>query len=103
MNQQSLSPEKKDELLTLTASHSRRIILSYLRDEPDNSATVGELLEQLVDETDLDEDGATLQLLHTDLPKMEKSDIIEYDPRHKTVRYQKSLILEGLMRSISNL
>lgn len=77
--------------LELLASWERRAVLEFLRERPDETATVAELAEQLRRRTDesLDERarGFAVMLSHAHLPKLEDAGVIEREGRD--VRYRR--------------
>ncbi|MFC6767635.1 DUF7344 domain-containing protein [Natrinema soli] len=101
--QNSLHPEKKDELLTILANHHRRIVLNYFQNVSDDVASVQDLAEEIIEQDTGEEEQVTLQLHHLTLPQLADVGAIEYDQRSNTVRYQGHSTLEMMMGSIANL
>lgn len=98
-----LKPEQKDELLTILADDRRRAILTFFRDADDVVATVQELATH-IDRQDHDDPGATpIQLVHSDLPRLEEAGVVEFDQRSKAVRYLGSTELERLLAFVEEL
>lgn len=101
--QQTFQPDRKDELLTILSEAKRRAILTYLRDVDDGVATVQELSNGI----DKQEHGGSkvtpVELVHSDLPRLEEAGVIEFDQRSRTVRYQGSTELEQLLQFVADL
>ena len=96
-------PEQKDELLTILADDRRRAILAFFRDADDAVATVRELATH-VDGRGHGDPGATpIQLVHSDLPRLEEAGVVEFDQRSEAVRYQGSTELERLLAFVEEL
>lgn len=102
-HQNSLHPEKKDELLALLADHHRRIILHYFQNRSDDVASVQDLVEEIIEQDTGEEEQVTLKLFHSTLPRLADAGAIKYDKRTNTVRYQGNSTLEMMMGSIANL
>lgn len=82
-----------DSTLELLSDYDRRCLLGYLRDDPDGTATVEELVDHLADKrakrTDdaPDIDRIETRLHHTHIPKLANAGVIEYDDRSGEIRY----------------
>ncbi|WP_227377411.1 DUF7344 domain-containing protein [Haladaptatus halobius] len=78
--------------LELLASRKRRMVLEFLREMPDDTATVAELAEHLRQSGDESTDGTcqniSMMLTHAHLPKLEDASVIEREGR--TVQYRRS-------------
>lgn len=93
----------KDELLTTLAVARQRAILSYLEESPDNVVTVERLANEL-DKQGQDGDSATeVTLVHSDLPKLAATGVLEFDKRSMTVRYHRGPEVEQLLQFIADL
>ena len=100
---QSLDSEWKDDLLRLLADADRRRILNSLRDADDGVATVDEL-RRAIDERDRGGSESTyVNLVHSDLPKLEDAGAIEFDRRSETVRYQGCPQVEKLLEFVADM
>lgn len=103
--------ELLNSLLEILASHRRRDVLYYLRNR--EVAGIDELTRYLVEEssetpneTDVDErlERMKATVVHTDLPKLRDTGVIEYDSRTGTIRYrQPPKELQILLRVCSGL
>lgn len=98
--QQTFQADRKDELLTILSEAKRRAILTHLQDADDGVATV----QELANEIDLQKDGGSevtpVELVHSDLPRLEDAGVVEFDQRSRTVRYQGSTELERLLQFV---
>lgn len=102
-SQLHLQPEQKDELLTVLADGTRRAILTTLQDADDGIATVQELTNQIDKHDHGGPDVTPVQLVHSDLPRLEETGAVEFDQRSKTVRYQGFTELERLLELVDDL
>lgn len=101
--QQTLHPDRKDELLTTLADARRRAILTYLQEAPRDVATVETLADEL-DTRDPGRDDVTeVTLVHSDLPKLDAAGVIEFDQRSNTARYRANTHVERLLDVIVDL
>lgn len=66
----------------------RRRLLYYFVEQPRGVTTVGELVEHLRSEADVNRDRLKTQLVHNHLPRLATHDVVEYDRRSETVRYR---------------
>lgn len=82
-----------DATLGLLANRERRLILDHLRDSTDSTATVGELVEHLLERKAQQTgerpgyDHVMSTLHHVHVPKLVDSGVVEYDPRRQEIRY----------------
>lgn len=102
-SQQTLHPDRKDELLTILADTRRRAILSYLQKSPGDVATVEMLADELDPRDHSGDDVTEVALLHSDLPKLDAAGVIEFDQRSKTARYEANVHVERLLDFIADL
>lgn len=101
--QQTFQPDRKDELLTILSEAKRRAILTYLRDVDDGVATARELVNEIDRQNDGDSGVTSMELVHSDLPRLEEAGVIEFDRRSRTVRYQGATELERLLQFVVDL
>lgn len=99
-SQLDLRPERKDELLTIIADGRRRAILTGLKDANDGVATVQELTNQIDRQAHGGPEVTPIQLVHSDLPRLEEAGVVEFDQRSKTARYQGTAHLERLLEFV---
>lgn len=75
---------------TLEAGHSRSI-LTYFRESPAETATLKDLSAYVAArQNDADarsRETIRISLHHVDLPKLDATGVLEYDPRSTTARY----------------
>lgn len=93
----------------LLASENRRKLLELLADDPDATHRLDDLVERISeragDSSDPVEWGERADRLrtalhHTDLPKLDEADVVEYDPTEQRVRYVGDDVLETYLESI---
>lgn len=88
----SVEADVVDQLLSALSSRPNRYVLSYLRESPDDVASVGELADHVVDRQDGADPGrrerVAVRLHHSGLPKLAAAGVVDYDPRTNTVRYR---------------
>ncbi len=96
-----------DTCLRLVADNRRRKLIQQLRQETDRQKSIDELATQLRQEDSLSEHGrapsreqVSIQLHHTQLPKLADNDVIEYDRESKTVRYQPHETIESILDAL---
>lgn len=99
--QQSLTPDEKDELLRVLANYHCRIILSYFGDASDDVASVHDLVNEISKQDHGGTEQITIQLHHSALPRLADVGAVDYDPRSRTVRYQGHPELEQLMEAVT--
>lgn len=102
-SQQTLHPDRKDELLTVLADARRRAILDYFSGSPDDAATVETLTDELQGRDHLDGDPTAVGLVHSDLPKMDAAGVVDFDHRTRIVRYRADSRVERLLTVIADL
>ncbi|QLD90315.1 hypothetical protein HWV07_15235 [Natronomonas salina] len=98
--QQTFQADRKDELLTILSEAKRRAILTHLQDADDGVATVQELANEIDLQKDGDSGVTPVELVHSDLPRLEDAGVVEFDQRSRTVRYQGSTELERLLQFV---
>lgn len=82
-----LDEETIDGIFTAVADSRRRLLVAYLADATDGTATIDELLDHTVDRLSRPRDRCRVALLHKDLPVLADAGLIDYDERSETVRY----------------
>jgi DNA-binding transcriptional ArsR family regulator len=90
------------EVCQILAHHRRRQLLSYLAAKDTDVADLSELVAHLSEGSD---EAATaeqirLSLVHTHLPKFADHGVIEYDRRHRDVRYRDGSKLEAFLEVV---
>ena len=90
-------PPSLDLIFDLLSNQRRRYVLYSLNEQPENVATVSELVdvvlnherrtEDLVADAAEGRDRVRVDLQHVQLPKLEAAGIVEHDQRSETVRY----------------
>ncbi|ADB63572.1 hypothetical protein Htur_4803 (plasmid) [Haloterrigena turkmenica DSM 5511] len=96
-----------DAVFELLASNQRRDMLHVLRDDPEKTATVTELITHLMDQeaqrtgTRPGRDQLEMTVHHIHLPKLTDAGIVEYDARSQELRYWPDKRLEALLDYIS--
>lgn len=99
--QHSVKSAELDELLTLLADQYCRSIIFHFKNISDEVATISDLARELQIQESEKEIG--VQLHHITLPRLEEADIIEYDARSRTVRYQGHCASQTLLEDIEGL
>lgn len=93
-----------DTMIRAVADEQRRLILQHLKEVSDGTASAEELAEYITthsaDETSPDK--VAIRLHHAHLPTLADAHIIEYDSQSRTVHYQPSPLVEGVLASISD-
>lgn len=93
-----------DERLRALANYRRRAILRYMS-ENGNSASVDDLVREIITTTPSEgrqptEDRIEAQLHHVDLPKLDETGFVEYDPQSNRVSYRPDDIAEEVLQSV---
>ena len=89
--------------MELLSDKSRRIVLKYLRDQPDHGASFEELVAHLsrraalVEERDQRSARFKIALHHLHLPKLDNHGVLDYDGRSGAVRYHPNERVERLL------
>jgi len=90
-----------DELIELVGDRRRRSVLCVLRQEPKNTLEFDELVETLHADgsTEGSADGreVALDLHHKHLPRLTDADVLTYDRKTETVRYESDADLESVL------
>ena len=102
-SQLNLEAEQKDELLTTLANGRRRAILTAIQDTDDGVATVQELTDHIDKQDHGGPEVTSIQLVHSDLPRLEDAGIVDFDQRSQTVRYQGSTEVERVLEFVEEL
>lgn len=95
-------------ILELLAHHDRRLILRFLSEAPDHTATVDELVNHLIEEETEQtgkrpgRDQLKMQLHHTHLPKLTEAGVVEYDTRSQELRYWRHERLEDILEYLQS-
>lgn len=91
--------EPIEELHELLASETRQWVLRYLGDHDEPVTSLEELAEALYERTDAvgSMEEARVRLHHRDLPKLARSESVQYDARSGAVRYHGNTRLVSLL------
>ena len=101
---QTLSIERT---LRIVADPCRRSILTQLIDGEETVVATDTLVDRLKPENPPPETGLThadpllIDIHHTHLPKLEDANLIEYDPRTKTIRYTPNERVKRVLRFVT--
>lgn len=91
-----------DAVLEVLADRSCRLVLRYLGDNSGEVASCGELAEYVAANTRKSPREARIQLHHVVLPKLDEVDLLEHDPRSRTVRHRSSDLTVTVLASIED-
>lgn len=91
-----------DATLRALADEHRRLTIRYLMETPEGTASFDGLRDHVTAHSSIDTDSrdVAIRLHHVHLPLLADTDIVEYDPRSKTVRYREDPLVEGMLSSI---
>lgn len=92
--------ERVDELLSVLADGERRVILAYLQDDPNRTASLKTLAAVLAHDSATDQDRARIQLHHTHLPALDRTPLLNYEAETRTVEYHGHPALDSLLETI---
>lgn len=94
-----------DSILETFADKRRRLVIEYLRDTSDGVASYDGLVDFVLRHSDTQQESENIrsQLHHVTLPKLEEADIIEYNRRSATVRYDPCSIADDLAEFLDNI
>lgn len=101
-------PLSLDGILDLLADHQRREILQCLVNSDDDTATIGELSDQLITQESErtgarpGRDQVEVRIYHTHLPKLTEAGIVEYDARTQELHYWKNPRLENVLEYVQS-
>ena len=95
-----LTPDRLDEYLYLLAERERRLILARLREAGTGTVSLDALATALTGPS-RNRDQARVRLQHTHLPKLDETDVIDYDARSTTIRYHGHPGLEALLEAVT--
>lgn len=101
-------PLSLDGILDLLTDHQRREILQCLINSDDDTATIGELSEQLITQESErtgvrpGRDQVEVQIYHTHLPKLTEAGIVEYDARNQELHYCQNARLEEVLEYVQS-
>ncbi|QLH80126.1 DUF7344 domain-containing protein [Halosimplex pelagicum] len=80
-----------DELYRCVANQRRRSALVGLRDDEDGAATVGDLVDHVLDRADRSSapgrESVRLDLYHCHLPMLDDAGVVDFDRETETVRF----------------
>lgn len=84
-----------DVVFDILSDRRRRIVLNHLRDADEEWVDVGDLAEriaaweiELVDPTTVSVESIEINLVHGHLPKLDATDVIDYDEGDRRVAYR---------------
>lgn len=97
-----------DALFHILSNSQRRKILEYLAQREDEAVKRRELVEMLCPEAGMETEREVstlreqlhINLHHLQLPLLDESGIVDYDPQAETVEYQENPGFEHLMSSL---
>lgn len=94
-----------DSILEVFADRRRRLIIECLRQSADGVASYDDLVDFVLRHGDGQQESEHIrsQLHHVTLPKLEEADIIEYDRRSATVRYDPCSVVDDLAEFIEDI
>lgn len=99
-----MSDPSVDVCLEALAEHRRRRILSYLRNSPPGTATVGELADHLARPpagpgNTFEVSPATVRkrLVHVDLPKLEAAGLVSWHRETDEIAYVRTELVERIL------
>lgn len=90
--------EKCDSLLRLLCHHYRRQTIRFLAGQQNNATTIDELVDQM--NCSSDDELLFVEMEHLHLPKLDNSDLIEWDPRSEAIRYYPDSLCEQLLEAM---
>lgn len=96
------------DTLVILEDHHRRLLLRYFVETSDRTASIDECVSYIL-QAEMEgpgeppsRDGVEIALHHIHIPKLADAGILEYDARHRTVRYRGHDRLEAsLCRDLS--
>lgn len=91
-----------DTTLRALADEHRRLVIQYLMEAPEGTASFDELKEHITTHSsgeDTPRDVA-IRLHHVNLPLLADADVVEYDARSETARYRGDPFVEDVLSSI---
>ena len=87
-----------DRLFSALATERSRGVVDYFRESGDTVASTEELAAHVADRQPVADrprsEHVAVRLHHFDLPKLADADVLEYDPRSRTVRFRGHPLLE---------
>lgn len=91
-----------DATLAVLADQRRRLVIRYLRESSNGVASCEELADYVStpSSTRRDREKTLIHLHHVSLPKLDRAELIEYNSRSNTVRYQPRSKAEALIECI---
>lgn len=91
-----------DKVLKILANRHRRLAIRFLADTTDGVASYAELADHLAASGSQKRETVRIYLHHAMLPTLEAANIVEYDPRGETVRYQPDPFVEGILETVES-
>lgn len=94
-----------DPLFEAFADERRRLVVQYLRHTSDGIASYDDLVDFILrhGHTQQESENIRSRLHHVTLPKLEEANIIEYDRRSATVRYDPCSIVDDVAEFIEDI
>lgn len=91
--------ERVHDVVALLSDEEYRHVIRYFRRESESVTDIDALVEYSVRLSDenVDRDSRAIALHHVVLPKLATAGVLDYDPRHNTVRYRGSSVAERLV------
>lgn len=102
-----MTDDRLDACLRLVADRRRRGVIQKLRSEATGESTIDDLTDRLHSSALVsgndgrpERDELAIELAHVHLPKLADHDVIDYDRRDRTVRYQPDERIEAVLDSL---
>ncbi len=94
-----------DRKIALLAESERREIVRILQESEAGHVQVREIITHLQesDPTQNEDDRIAIAVHHNHLPKLDETDVVDFDSGSETVRYNDDELVETLLESISEI
>lgn len=98
---QDYTTREIDQRFELLTQYERRCVVDFLQEIDAEHAGLDEVVRHLQQQRQMPDERAKISvaLLHIHLPKLATTDILEYDARSETVRYNGDELVESLLES----
>jgi len=85
----------------LLTDHRRRLVIRYFQEQTDDTAACLDVARYVSTHSSGDPDPETVaaRLHHDTLPRLEQTDLVEYDPESRTARYRGAEELSALVET----
>lgn len=92
-----------DTLVSILADEHTRHLLWYFQETDDPIASVDDLVDHAVESRSAKNKAhIKMGFYHVTLPKLADAGVVTYDARNGTVRYRENLLLERMLRLITD-